>query len=373
MFFLQSLFCWVGADNRYRFSLIVAFNHLFFIVFSAVFHTSFFLSCIILMLSTIILTCTTKRRLNDARLTKNWLYTPAISFAIIGLIIISFNYQPLYWLTLFPAALSSILLTYPSQNNSQYNYGYSGPINLSPVKNTTIRNQRIEPTLTSQHVHLNVENTTSFNHPPTQSFEDSYYKDKASANNAAQDIGELIREKLLNNHNSKFVILGLLTIIVIAMLTSLILSFSSKNQETTKTGQESLVEEKSTQTTINERTNKVTLPDDFSIMTTPFNGLIVHWQADSTHELNLWDISRATGDDSCKSISFNNDNSYRTTKVYVENTDEYIAEFSPLDTRKILKDIALRSNFTLCGYSFSLKGSQATLGKSNFYADLLAQ
>jgi hypothetical protein len=324
------------------------------------------------MLATVVLTCTTKRRLNDAKLTKNWLYTPTISFAIIGLIIISFNYQPLYWLTIFPAALSSILLTYPSKNKLQYNYGYSGPINLTPEKSSTSRSQRIEPTLSAQHANLNSESVNPFNHHNPQSFEGSFYNGEANANSSAQDIGELIREKLLNNQNSKFVILGLVAIIMVAMLTSFILSFLSKNQPSISE-QETLIEEKTAQMAVKERNNKITLPDDFSLMTTPFNGLIVHWQADSTNELSLWNISQATGDKSCQSITFNNNDSYRTTNVYVENTDEYIAEFSPLDTSKILKDIAIRSNFTLCGYSFSLKGSQATLGKSNFYADLLAQ
>ena len=372
MFFLQSLFCWVGADNRYRFSLIVAISHLFFIVFSAIFQASFVISFLCLLLSTVVITCTTKRRLNDAKLTKSWLYTPSISFAIIGLIVISFNHQALYWLTLISTALSSILLTYPGRNNIQYNYGYYGPINLIQNRNTSSRNQRIEPTLTNQHAAMNVENANNFSHQNSQSLDDTYYNGEAITNNATQDIGELIREKLLKNQNSKYAILALMAIIVIAMFTSVILSFSSTSQDSIAV-QEAIVEEKSTSLAINERHNKITLPDDFSLMTTPFNGLIIHWQADNSSELNLWDISQATGDRSCQSISFNNNDSYRTTKVYVENINEYIAEFSPLDTKDILKDIAIRSNFTLCGYSFSLKGSQATLGKSNYYADLLEQ
>jgi len=156
-----------------------------------------------------------------------------------------------------------------------------------------------------------------------------------------------------------------------AMFTSLILSPSDSNE--LPINQQKNVENIKTQHRQTERKNKITLPDDFSIMTTAFNGLIVHWQADNNNKEMLWDIRQATGDKNCQSIQFNSNDSYRTTMVLVENSNEYIAEFSPLDTENILKDIAIRSNFTLCGYSFSLKGSQVTLGKHNFYAEILTQ
>lgn len=374
MLLLQSLFCWVGADNRYRFSFIIALSHLFFIIFSAIFHASFLMSFIGLLFSTIVITCTTKRRLTDGKLTKNWLYIPSLSFAVIGLIIISFNHQVLYWLTLLSASLSSILLTYPSSNNVRYIYGYYGPINLTTEKMTSSRNQRIEPTLSNHH---STNNNVNFNdldnaeYVSSQKYNDRYCNEETTANNATQDIGELIRNKLLSNQNSKYVILGLLAIITIAMFTSLILS-SSKTSESPINSPEKNAATDNTQHKITKRSNKITLPDDFSLMTTPYNGLIVHWQADENSEITLWDIRHADGEKSCQSVTFNNDESYRTTIVQVENMNEYVAEFSPLDTQSIVKNIAIRGSFTLCGYSFSLKGSQAALGKDDFYAEMLA-
>lgn len=371
MLFLQSLFCWAGADNRYRFSLIVAFSHLFFIIFSALFHASFFISFICLLLSTAVITCATKRRLTDGKLSKNWLYIPSLLFALIGLIIISFNHQTLYWLTLISTALSSILLTYPGRSNIHYIYGYNGPINLATEKSSVSRNQRIEPTLTKHHAHVNVDEFNNQIQGTVQTISDEYYNSASSVEQPTQDIGELIRNKLLNNQNSKYALLGLVAIIAIAMFTSLILSSSNSN-ETSHDKQEYVEDNTQNKTIKAERNNKITLPDDFSLMTTPFNGLIVQWQADTNIEKTLWDIRQATRDKSCQSIQFNNKDQYRTTMVQVENSNEYAAEFSPLDTQSILKDIAIRSDFTLCGYSFSLKGSQAALGKNNFYADLLA-
>lgn len=336
------------------------------------------MSSICLLLSTVVITCATKRRLTDAKLTKNWLYTPSLSFSVIGLIIISFNHQALYWLTLISASLSSILLTYPGRNNVRYAYGYDGPVNLTTEKNSTYRNQRIEPTLTNQPSPGNLDNNGNYptidNHTyqSTQTHNDVYQNGASHSGKSSQDIGELIRNKLLNNQNSKYTILGLLAIITIAMITSLILSLSQPS-ETIINSTEENVESSNTQYAIMDRKNSITLPDDFSLLTTPFNGLIVQWQADTSSENTLWDIRHATGEESCQSITFNNDDSFRTTIVQVENMNVYVAEFSPLDTKSILKSIAIRGDFTLCGYSFSLKGSQAALGKHHFYAEILSQ
>jgi hypothetical protein len=370
---LQSLFCWVGADNRYRFSIIVALSHLFFIIFSAIFHTSFLINFIGLLLSTTLIIFTTKRRLSDGKLTKNWLYTPSVSFALVGLIIISFNHQALYWLTLIPAALTSILLTYPSKRkNTHYIHGYFGPINLAPEKAAQYRSQRIEPTLTKHRSTMDLGNFDTQTESSIQNQEDMYYRESTTDNNSTEDLGELIRSKLLNNQNSKYTILGLLAIITVAMFTSIILSITDSN-ESSSPHPESIVEISKEKHDKMERKNKITLPDDFSLMTTPFKGLIVYWQADTNNEASLWDIRQTTGEKSCQLIQFNNNDSYRTTLVLVENNNEYVAEFSPLDTKSLLKNIAIRSGFTLCGYSFSLKGSQAALGKHNFYADILAK
>ena len=98
--------------------------------------------------------------------------------------------------------------------------------------------------------------------------------------------------------------------------------------------------------------------------------LVVHWQADVVDNNEFWTLGTAIGDKSCKAIEFNNELPIRTLKVSTENNGFY-AYFSPLDTKALIKNIAFKNNFALCGYKFSLKGSQAALGKSAFYSPLV--
>ncbi|MCO4798774.1 MAG: hypothetical protein KC484_06145 [Colwelliaceae bacterium] len=356
--FLHSLFCWNGCDNRYRFSIIIALSHLFFIIFTTIFSSTFIICLFILLISTIVITGTTKRRLKDALLTKTWLYTPSISFALIGLITISFDHQALYWLILIPVALSSILLTYISKNNLNYIYGYYGPIDLKFESYPSSSSQRIEPTLKSANSSVDSIDLSS----PQRA---SYTHSEMNLDSSTEDIGELIRNKFLNQNNGKFIIMGVAIIITIAMLTSFILSFIN-SPETITTQQDRKAEEE-----VVLRENMLQLPDDFSLMTTAYNGLIINWQADDSNQKTLWNIRKVSGDANCKTILFNNNENYRTTLVTVEKTNDYFAEFSPLDTKEILKSIAIRSSFTLCGYSFSLKGSQSTLDKHIYYSTLI--
>jgi hypothetical protein len=267
------------------------------------------------------------------------------------------DHQSLYWLTLLSIAISWILLTYSSKRRKNYRYGYSGPINLKSENSNSQKSHRIEPTLSNSQHTVHTEKTyDSFHENRSSTSKDNEHK-------SSQDIGELIREKILKSKNSKYTIIGFVCMIIIVTMVSILLpnneSIDSQTtlQQTTISLPSDLIRE-----------NKITLPDEFSLMTTQYQGLIIHWQADETTQKTLWDIRQTTGDISCKSITFNNNKSYRTTIVEVENNQDYFAEFSPLDTTNLLQSIAGQSSYILCGYSFSLKGSQAALGKYPFYS-----
>jgi hypothetical protein len=120
------------------------------------------------------------------------------------------------------------------------------------------------------------------------------------------------------------------------------------------------------------RTDRVSFPDNFSLLLSQHHGLIINWQADSSDNEKIWELQNAQGDKSCKEITFNNGKKTRTTDVVAENREQYFANFSPLDTESLLQEIAFRDYFTLCGYKFSLKGSQAILGKHIEYARMVA-
>jgi len=357
---LQSLFCRVGYDNRFRFAIILVLSHIFFILFSATFAGSKTISLITLLIATNAILFSTKRRLADSQLNKNWLLPPSLSFLLIGLVIIFTANQTLYWLTLLSLSVAAVLLTYPSTQKKQYIYGYNGPVDLSEQYKSN-HNRRIEPTLVGGQ-QTNFEVTNNHQNDYLSSSRDEFVNKEAQQ----KDLGELIREQLLGRKNAMLTVGAIFTIIVLAMIMTTIISRPQNESSTNEKDHNDAVIEDAT------LANSLTLPDDFTLMTTSFDGLVINWQADETTTATLWNIRQAQGDKSCQAIKFNNGESQRTTKVTVENTDDYFAEFSPLDTKKIINNIAARGSFTLCGYSFSLKGSQAVLGKHPFYAQQLS-
>ena len=370
MQFIQSLFCWQGFDNRQRFILIVLSSLFFFSTLSTIFSNSILFSAVILLLCSVVCFATTKRRQNDAQFDKKWLMAPTGSLFITGLIIVLLGNGMSYWLLLLPAGLSTLLLTYPSKNNRHYVLGYSGPINLSEFEKTVKKNssrnsQRVEPTINSIDVTPsnafsyanNVENSTS-----------TTYRDNTNSNsqNSNKDQGlefaESLRLTLFSKINTRLTIAVIISFFVLVLF---IFALFSDNIEGENLVEEEALPEKST-----TFEHKLTLPDNFSIMFNDQKALVVHWQADVVDNDKFWTLSTALGDKSCKAIEFNNELPIRTLKVSTENNGFY-ATFSPLDTKALIKNIAFKNNFALCGYKFSLKGSQAALGKSAFYSPLV--
>ncbi len=356
----QSLCCRVGYDNRFRFAIILILSHIFFILFSATFAGSNTISLITLLIANCAILFSTKRRLADSQLNKNWLLPPSLSFLLIGLIIIFTANQTFYWLTLLSLSVASVLLTYPSTQKKRYIYGYNGPVDLSEQYKSN-HNRRIEPTLVGgqqTNFEASNHNQNEYQSPPSDELVDEKAQQK--------DLGELIREQLLGRKNAMLTVGGIVTVIVLAMIMTTIISQAPAEPVTNKKDNNVAEIEDAT------LANSLTLPDDFTLMTTSYDGLVINWQADETTTTTLWNIRQAQGDKSCQAIKFNDGDTQRTTKVTVANTDDYFAEFSPLDTQKIINNIAARGSFTLCGYSFSLKGSQAVLGKHPFYAQQLS-
>ncbi len=362
--FVQSLICWQGADNRQRFSLIIAACHLVFIFSCLLFPSSSVIQATILLLALITIVCATKRRLNDSKLTKQWLFVPGSVFLLMGLIIMAIDGASMYWLSIFPLTTAAVLLTYPSKSACDYIFGYCGPVDLTTAQ--TSRRPRIEPQLNAQLSSID----NSIFEQVTQANNNAYTThDNTIQNNNATDIGEQIRNQLLNNKNAKITLITLLLTVIMAMLVTYLITGSEKHLDEATDTETKLT---STEQITKQRENPLVMPDDFTLYSSVFNGLIINWQADTSDKQNLWDIRQANGDVSCQQITFNNQDTVRTTLVTVENSNHYFAEFSPLDTEKLVKSLAARGSFMLCGYSFSLKGSQATLGKHVFYGELLA-
>jgi hypothetical protein len=373
---LKSVLCLQGFDNRYRFLTLSVFSYLCFILLKAALPLSFVL---ILLLGLVTLNAlTTLRRLNDAQLNKNWLVGPSLSFLITGLIIIFAEHSSTYWLLFIPLVFSALLLTYPSKFNHSYILGYYGPVDLSEYSHQQLpssrHSNRIEPSVMGSTTNADMFDQDTAFATQQMSASDINPSDESHVNinspqahdNAAtnkQDIGEIIRLTLFSHKNARITLIAVFTLILSAVVISMILS-SFNNAATVTT--------KEVTTKIPPvRLSPVELPDNFSLMLSQYQGLIIHWQANNNNETTLWKISSATGDKTCQAISFNKGDEFRTTEVVVEQKNKYYASFSPLDTKALIQAIAFRGSFSLCGYTFSLKGSQAALGKHLDYAELV--
>lgn len=353
----KSLFCIQGFDNRNRFFIINNAIYLVFIFLSNIVST--LVATALVLLCLIIMSSTLKRRLDDSGLNKKWLFIPSALFLIASSITLLVEHHSSYWLLFIPWLISNALLTYPSALKKHYILGYSGPVDLSEYnKMKSKQNIRIEPTMNgiqqSAAFTLDVENHEQVLANPAFSIK----------NEDSSDIGERIRLALLTNKNVLIGISAVIILIIISVFISALFSSSS-----TKTSPIEVIEKQPIVKT--ERLQPLTMPDNFILTLSPDNGLFINWQAEFTEKTTLWEQKTAKGDQSCLAITFNNNSFYRTLDVTVENNELYFASFSPLDTQAILKSLAKGSSFSICDYSFSLKGSQAAIGRNERYAELM--
>ncbi|TVP01013.1 hypothetical protein [Shewanella algae] len=121
-----------------------------------------------------------------------------------------------------------------------------------------------------------------------------------------------------------------------------------------------------------ETSDRVTvrLPDSFNLS---LDGdlLRMSWLGDTDAPGPLWDLATAKGDRRCAELVFNNGIGYRPMSVVIGDNGKVEAAFSPLDSQVIVQDMARRGSVKLCGYDFSLKGSQAALGSVPAFRQLI--
>lgn len=120
--------------------------------------------------------------------------------------------------------------------------------------------------------------------------------------------------------------------------------------------------------------DRVTLemPDGFSVALEG-DVLIIRWLGEQGKAQNIWSLATAQGDKACRALVFNNGTEYRSMTVDLKADSATEARFSPLDSAGIIMDLAHRGSIGLCGYKFSLKGSQAILEQNRTFADFLAK
>ncbi len=383
MQFLKSLFCLQGLDNRIRFFVICSSVYVIFIILISTFTGKIFISLAILALFSVLLVFTSLRRLKDAKLNKKWLFVPNVIFVLIALIIIFSEQHSSYYLLMIPAFCLAVLLTYPSvgKKNARplhYILGYSGSVDMTKYQQTTHQGKqakfRIEPTLVG-------DNAVNINNAEQAVLQIHETATTSPHGNSEQqiDLGEIIRLKLVSNKKAQLTIAIVLAITLVSVCASWLIEYLSNNVQSQTTLEASKEASKLTENipSIIVREHPLAMPDNFSLFLSEHQGIIINWQADEVSSPLLWSQSSAQGDKSCQQISFNKGEPIRTLMVQVENSatvntgvyNNYFASFSPLDSKTLFQALAFRGSFSLCGYDFSLKGSQAALGKNKQYAD----
>jgi hypothetical protein len=377
--FLQAVFCLKGFDDRNRFFATSIFTILGFIFCSAILSNYLVVSFVILFILTLVLTCSAKRRLHDAKLNKNWQFVPGGLLLLTGILSLLLESTGSYYLLILPLLSIALLLTYPSKKtNKKANYilGYFGPVDLSEYKQKPLAiktpNQRIEPTLAAEGANeqlYSYETIAEQSITPDHTFDDEIDSKQA-------DIGELIRLKFLGNRKIQLGLIASVTLIFLGVLVNSTISAIPTEQNITNKSElhePQVLDSSASATILTNKDHLLAMPDNFNLYLSEYQGVIIHWQADEVANGELWSQLSTKGDESCQSIKFNKGSSIRPLSVLVENGNEYFASFSPIDSSELIKALAFRGKFSLCGYSFSLKGTQAVLGKHSQYAPFLEQ
>jgi uncharacterized membrane protein YhaH (DUF805 family) len=370
--FLKSLFCLQGFDNRPRFFAIFSAVHVLFIMLASAFIGNYLISITILLLFSVVLALTSLRRLHDAKLNKNWLLAPSLVFLIIAFIVVFSEQSSSYYLLIIPALCSALLLTYPSTNKLNFILGYSGPVDMNKYQQETHQGKhtrfRIEPTLVNENSEGFDNNVQSVMQSQNIGAESVYQNHEPVSKQA--DIGEMIRLTLLSNKKAQLILAAIVGLTLIGVASSWVVKYLNSDNET---GLENTVNQQASTASKNiSRSNPLSMPDNYTLYLSEHQGISINWQADEVATAVLWSQLTTQGDESCKEISFNKGEPIRTLSVHVESADglntNYFANFSPLDSKTLIQALAFRGNFSLCGYNFSLKGSQAALGGNPQYS-----
>lgn len=375
MQFFKSLFCSQGFDNKARNFGIFSAIYTLFILLSPTLTTSIILFVLITALLTILLGLTSLRRLHDAKLNKNWLLAPCLSFILVSAIIVFTEQKISYFLLILPIICSTVILRKPSLNKRGFILGYFGPIDLREYQTGSLQQQakfRIEPTLFNSDSASNYETYES--HYPNNNIEQINYSSNHGSFTKQLNIGELFNSKLINNKTLQLIIFGLIGLSIIAFTVERLMNYT--NEPNPQHVENNTSNSNGNNYQLQSLLHPLPMPDNYTLYLSEHSGISINWQADELTNTMLWSQMTTQGDESCQEITFDKGESIRTLSVQVENTvnngvvslNNYVAYFSPLDSQVLVQALAFRSNFSLCGYNFSLKGSQAALMGNEHYA-----
>lgn len=362
--FLNSLICIKGSDNGRRFLMINVACYSLIIIFQSILSQAAILVIILLIVSTPILLASAIRRLNDAKLSLFIAAIPVIIY-LISLFGITYLEGLSRWSLLILATVSTLALSTIShakiRKSHTYYFGYHGPVELKqPTKNTT-SSSRIEPTIAgkhnqSQHPEINLQQE------PLHSTKNLNIDDKLQWE---QTLGLWVLA------NKKLAIIISSTLVILTVL-FVLLADDSVEATTPQEPKDPLKK-----VFVKKRSNKIEMPDQFWIMLDQNDAMSIAWEgdfksnSDLAEENSYWSAYTGLGDTDCINLHFSLGENIRTLSVTVNNGGDYYADFSPVDTATIIKSIADKDRFKLCGYEFTLKGTRSLLRSNKKYAEYL--
>ncbi|MBB1360800.1 DUF805 domain-containing protein [Shewanella sp. SR44-4] len=427
---VKTLLCRDGRDTGLRLMGVILAAFLLLIISAVVFPASV-INWIVTLAVMPIVGLSAVRRLNDANKSIKLAMVCVVPVLVFG--ILTYLMAPLGALAgvfLFGLACGGYLAFLPAKNSINYVQGYYGPSMVSVSISGSVFHRQ-EPVMKGQvmPVHEQPDNTFSSREPADEvaftgvTHPDSADRDKHPFNDDAvpqtsfeqagthmdqhfdtateddpvnsfstspershqplyvdQDalqsgsITELAKSWLnvAKLHQTKLILIGKIAVAIIAvsvvvyLVFTLISVFSGDGTEQTEH-----VDDMSNQQQASIR-QMIKLPDGFWLA---LEGeiLIVRWLGESGDKQNLWRLATAIGDKTCTNLEFNDGSRYRPITVDLLDDGASEARFTPLDKDAIVNHVALRGSFKLCGYEFSLKGSQATLMQNPQFEMILSQ
>lgn len=379
---LKSLFCLRGDDTPSRFALINLSLYTAFVLFSGIFSTAPALLFIATMVLLVLSGATALRRVRNAGLPSYWVAASAGLFIITTTGISLIGHGSAYFLLLLPAIANSPLILAAAKQFNQFNQskqyilGYSGPVDLSSFKQNAVNashsTQRVEPTLAGDKGDIAIQ-TEALEQSSLQplSQQSSQQSSQPSSQQATIN-GEVVLPAWAESvkgwalSHRRLTLAGASFVVLLALVGATLPLWTQTEEEPVV-----MVVDEPVIKAENVRQHALEMPNNYWLMQDEHQALIIHWPSYDADNAQLWSIFTAKGEQSCEAAVFGQRDRFRTNLVAVENDGNYYASFSPLDSEALIKAIADKSAFSLCGYEFSLKGSRAALNTSTVFRDYL--
>ncbi|MGB0495045.1 MAG: hypothetical protein ACPGJI_01720 [Kangiellaceae bacterium] len=366
--FLKSLICIEGHDNGRRFLSISAILYLLLITLLTILAKAGILVFLLLIIATPILLASSIRRIHDAGF-----MTPlaGIQVTVYWLNVFGLTYldHSAKWILLLLGVISTLIIStirnIKIRHNHTYQLGYHGPANLREEHNINDLD-RVEPTLTTnvfdgENTHDDESQPLDFDlHKNSSAVRFQTRKENFSDDTHSHSFKEQFTHWFEQHKN--LVIAGMAVSLVIILLILFLPSASNNSSEVDTPVQNDLAKEVE-----KERNHKLEMPDEFWLMLDQNDAVTIGWVGDYKEDGNYWSAITGTGDKTCTDLYFILGERIRTVNVTVKANEDYYADFSPVDTQLIIKSIADKDRFKLCGYEFKLNGTRALLRKHEFY------